>query len=168
MIKMSYYFVEGQVLQHTHLPPYGAKPLKHNLKLLLPSLISELHINFQAWGKLGYSPGPISPKRVYFNEQGKIAFAFERTEKPLALSQTGSGRDLAAWLVLLDKWMETYVIIARARLIWNLQELSSALSFLTPAFLPPRLVAHPPDNWERMAIALATTIADGELSTPRL
>jgi hypothetical protein len=59
--------------------------------------------------------------------------------------------------------METYVVIARARTMWNLRELASALSFVTPACLPTRLVAHPPNNWERVALALAMTIADGPI-----
>ncbi len=163
---MGYYFVAQERIVYTPKPPLGMKPLKHNLARLLPPLIGALHTSFRAWGVAGYSPGPITPNRVYFNEQGNIAFAFafDDEERPLPLLQAGAGRDLAAWLVLLDKWMETYVIIARARMVWNLHELASALSFLSPAFLPVRLAAHPPnDNWERVAIALSITLADGPL-----
>lgn len=160
---LDYYFIEQQRLHHQPAPPAGVRPLKHNLGLLLPPLISHLHASFHAWGQLGYSPGPLSPKRVYFNAAGLVAFEFFDRQKPLPLSQAGVGPDLAAWLVLLDKWMETYVIIARARTTWSLQELASALSFVTPAFLPTRLTAHPPANWERVAVALAMTIVDGPL-----
>jgi hypothetical protein len=74
--------------------------------------------------------------------------------------QVGLAPSLAAWFVMLDKWMETYVVLARARTIWSVDELCSALTFLTPAFLPDKLVAHPPNNWERVAQALAIVIAD--------
>lgn len=161
---MGYYFVEQQRLVYSKVPPAGVKPLKHNLGVLLPPLISELHASFHAWGQLGYSPGPISDRNVYFSEHGRVAFGFAEKDKPRPLPQVGVGPDLATWLVLLDKWMETYVVIARARMTWNLQELASALSFLTPAFLPAKLVARPPDNWERVAIALSIAVADGSVS----
>jgi len=161
---MGYYSIEQQRLVYSKKSPFGMKPLKHNLALLLPPLIGTLHTSFRAWSLAGYSPGPITPNRVYFNEQGKIAFEFYDAYRPLPLWQGGAGPDLAAWFVLLDKWMETYVIIARARMVWTLPELASALAFLTPAFLPTRLAAHPPnDNWERVAVALSITLADGAL-----
>lgn len=160
---MGYYFTEQQRLVYRKLPPAGVKPLKHNLGFLLPPLISELHASFHAWGVIGYSPGPLSPNRVYCNADGLVAFYFDDSDKPLPLLQVGSGPDLAAWLVLLDKWMETYVVIARARMMWNLRELASALSFVTPAYLPTRLAAHPPNNWERVAVALSLVLADGTL-----
>ncbi len=161
---MDYYSIEQQRLICSKKPPLGMKPLKHNLARLLPPLIGALHTSFHAWSLAGYSPGPITPNRVYVNEQGSIAFDFDDGCRPLPVAQRGAGPDLAAWFVLLDKWMETYVIIARARMVWNLHELASALAFLTPAFLPVRLAAHPPnDNWERVAVALSITLADGPL-----
>jgi len=60
--------------------------------------------------------------------------------------------------------METFVVIARARSIWTVGELGAALTFMTPAFLPARLVAQAPDNWARVALALATAVADGPLA----
>lgn len=160
---MGYYFIEQPRLVYSEKPPAGTKPLKHNLALLLPPLVSDLHLSFRAWGQLGYSPGELSPNRVYLNAQGLVAFWFDDGCKPQPLPQVGIGPDLAAWLVLLDKWMETYVVIARARMTWNLRELASALSFLSPAFLPILLTAHPPANWERVAVALAQTLVDGAL-----
>lgn len=160
---MGYYFVEQQRLIYSEKPPAGAKPIKHSLALLLPPLVSNLHASFQAWGRLGYSPDELSPNRVYLNAQGLVAFYFDDGAQPSPLPQIGIGPDLAAWLVLLDKWMETYVVIARARTTWNLRELASALSFVTPAFLPLLLTAHPPLNWERVAVALALAVADGSL-----
>jgi hypothetical protein len=47
--------------------------------------------------------------------------------------------------------------------VWNVQELGGALAFLSPAFLPPALMTQPPDNWARVAQALAIAVADGEL-----
>ncbi|MEZ4862639.1 MAG: hypothetical protein R3C14_15095 [Caldilineaceae bacterium] len=161
---MSYYFIKHDRLNQCEDAPNGAKPLKHNLRLLLPPLVSVLHTNFRAWNTLGYSPGPLLPKRVYYNAQGDLAFYFWDNEQPQPLRQVGCSPDLAAWLVLLDKWMETYVVIARARTVWQQQELASALTFLTPAYLPAQLVAHPPANWERVAYALATTLADGPIT----
>lgn len=161
---MLYYYIEQENLLSSQEPPSGAKPLKHSLGILQPSLVSELHRNFSAWGRLGFSPGLLSPNGVYFNEQGLVAFCYQGADKPHSLLQIGVGPDLAAWLVLLDKWMETYVVIARARMVWNLHELASALSFVSPAFLPTTLVAHPPDNWERVAVALSHTLADGSLA----
>ena len=161
---MLYYFVEQERLLSSQEPPSGVKPLKHNLGILQPLLVSELHRSFRTWGRLGFSPGLLSPNRVYCNEEGLVAFSDKDADKPQPLLQIGAGPDLAAWLVLLDKWMETYVVIARARRVWNLPELASALSFVSPAFLPPTLVAHPPDNWERVAVALSRALADGPLT----
>jgi hypothetical protein len=72
-------------------------------------------------------------------------------------------QELAAWLVLLDKWMETFVVIARARSIWSVQELAGALTFTSRPFLPAAIVHMPPDNWERVAQALAQAVGEGPL-----
>lgn len=160
---MNYFsIVDGQLTQSA-TAPVGAKLFKHQLALLLPPLVSELHRAFRAWGDAGYSPLNVDARRIYFNAQGELAFHFMNGERPRPLMQIGPAPDLAAWLVLLDKWMETFVVIARARTVWRVAELSSALTFLTPAYLPPKLVAHPPDNWVRVAQALASVVADGEL-----
>ena len=161
---MSYYRIVDGVVVQSNEPPTGAKLLKHNLKLLLPPLITELHHSFRAWGLAGVSPGPVIARRTYFNAQGELAFHFLDGSRPRPLMQVGLAPNLAAWFVMLDKWMETYVVLARARTIWSVNELFSALTFLTPAFLPDKLVAHPPDNWERVAQALAVAIADGPLT----
>jgi hypothetical protein len=64
---------------------------------------------------------------------------------------------------LLDKWMETFVIVARARQVWTPDELASAMTFVNPLWLPHALVAQPPNNWERVIRVLATAVADGPL-----
>jgi hypothetical protein len=161
---MSYFFVQDRQLIQTPQPPAGVKPLLANTRLLLPPLIGDLHRNFQAWDAAGYSPGPVTPERVWIGAKGALAFLFTGSAAPKPLLQVGLSPDLAAWLVLLDKWMETFVVVARARSVWSVEELGTALPFLTPAFLPPRLVKQPPDNWARVAAALATAVADGPLA----
>jgi len=160
---MAYYSIVNGELLNSAEPPSGAKPFKHQLNLLLPPLVSELHHAFRAWALAGLSPGPLLIKHIYFTNQGQLAFYFWEGAQPKPLTAVGGAPDLAAWLVLLDKWIETFVVLARARTVWPIEELTSALTFLTPAYLPDKLVAHPPNNWERVAQALALTIADGPL-----
>jgi hypothetical protein len=159
---MRYFSIQAQRLIQTNQPPAGHQPLLSNPQLLLPPLIGALHRSFAAWGAAGYSPGPITPPRVWISPAGTLAFA--GVTQPPRLLQIGLAPDLAAWLVLLDKWMETFVVVARARNVWGVQELAAALIFLTPAFLPPALIQHTPDNWARVAAALARAVADGPLA----
>ncbi len=161
---MTYYSIINGELIGSVTPPQGAKLFKHQLNLLLPPLVSELHHAFRAWSLAGFSPGPLYVKHIYFNEEGLLAFYYWKEARPKSLMAVGGAPDLAAWLVLLDKWVETFVVLARARTVWSAEELTSALPFLTPAYLPDKLVAHPPDNWERVAQALALTVADGPLA----
>ena len=161
---MPYFFIQDKTVVHTPLPPAGMLPFIQRTEQLLPPLITALHRNFQAWGRLGLSPGPVTADRIWFGADGNLAFRFKRAATPAPLLQIGQAPELAAWLVLLDKWMETFVVIARARSIWTVGELGAALTFMTPAFLPARLVAQPPDNWTRVAQALALAVADGPLA----
>lgn len=160
---MAYYSIVNGALVTSAAPPKGAKPFKHQLNLLLPPLVTELHHAFRAWNLAGVSPGPLLVKQTYISEEGLLAFYFWKEARPQPLTNVGGAPDLAAWLVLLDKWIETFVVLARARTVWRAEELTSALPFLTPAYLPDKLVAHPPDNWERVAQALALVVADGPL-----
>ncbi|MFN8486875.1 MAG: hypothetical protein U0350_04730 [Caldilineaceae bacterium] len=161
---MSYFFVQDQELQNSTQPPVGMEPLPKRIDWLLPPLITDLHRSFKMWGATGYSPGPVSPDRVWFAKDGRLAFTFPRNAAPKKLMDVGLAPDLAAWLVLLDKWMETFVVVARARALWDVQALVGALTFMTPAFLPRALVVQPPNNWARVAQALAAAIADGPMS----
>ena len=156
----------GVIRRHAQ-PPRGFVRLLEHPGLLLPPIVSALHESFFAWGLAGYSPGPVTPERIWCTPQGHVAVAFDDRLTPQPLLQVGQAPDLAAWLVLLDKWMETYVIIARARTIWPPRELAGALTFLTPAFLPASLLAVAPDNWERVATALAIAVLDGPLKSDR-
>jgi hypothetical protein len=160
---MTYYSIVDNKLFASAEPPPAAKLFKHQLKLLLPPLVTELHQAFRAWGVAGLSPGPVLARRIYFNKEGTLAFHFLEGARPKSVKTVGGAPDLAAWLVLLDKWIETFVVLARARTVWSPEELTSALTFLTPAYLPDKLVAHPPDNWESVAQALALIVADGPL-----
>src|SRR5690606_11664069 len=71
--------------------------------------------------------------------------------------------DIASWLVLLDKWMDTFVVVARARTVWTPNELAGAMIFVNPMWLPKALVAQPPNNWLRVVQALAAAVADRPL-----
>ena len=103
------------------------------------------------------------PDRLSVDPNDQLYFEFPKNTRPQPLTQIGPAPDLAGWLVLLDKFMETYVVIARARTLWTPAELAGALSFTTPALLPTTLVDTPPDNWQRVAQALAIAVADGPL-----
>jgi hypothetical protein len=139
-------------------------PLLGNAERLLPPVVGSLHRHLWAWGRAGLSPGPLVAERVWLGPEGALAIAFADPQEPRPLLQVGIAPELAAWLVLLDKWVETFVVIARARAVWAPSELAGALTFVTPAFLPRRLVQQPPNNWVRVAEALAQAVADGPLA----
>lgn len=156
----SYYVVEQGKLNSTLQPPIGLMPIAHGHAMLQPPLMVRLHRSFRAWGEAGYSPGPITPQRVFAGAEGQLAFSFAEGQHPARLMQNvGAAQDLAAWLVLLDKWAGTQNVIEQAQAVWSPQQLASALPFVTPAFLPGTLVAYPPANWVRVARAIAYTLA---------
>lgn len=158
---MTFFFVEEGRLRQGPAPPAQAQTIANVSASLTPPVITELHRQLRAWDEVKLSPGPITPARTWVSPAGRLAFAFEEGQKPSAqIATVGQAPDLAAWLVLLDKFMETFVVVARARGIWSPDELGAALTFTTPAFLPSLLVAHPPNNWKRVAQALASTVAD--------
>lgn len=151
-------------LGETNAPPEGSRPIAQATALLLPPVISSLHINFHAWQRAGLSPGPVIAERVWVNPAGELAVEFGEGSHPTPIYPVGEMAGLAGWLVLLDKWVETFVVIARARAIWSTGELAGALSFTTPSLLPAKLVHTAPNNWERVALALALAVADGPLA----
>jgi hypothetical protein len=158
-----FYQVQQGVLRPSTQPDPGLKPINQAGATLLPPAIGELHWAFRQWGELGLSPAPVTAERVWVSLAGALAFHFAPGAAPRPLTHVGLARELAAWLVLLDKWMETYVVVARARKVWRVEDLGGALTFVTPAFLPPALVSQPPDNWERVAHALAIVALDGPM-----
>lgn len=160
---MPYYFVrDNEFFSATDLPA-GAQRLSHLGKSLLPPVITELHRNLHHWGLLGKRPGLLTPDRVWATPEGLLIIGFEAGQAPYPLLHIGMAPDLASWFVLLDKWMETFVIVARARTVWTPNELASAMTFVNPLWLPKPLVAQPPNNWQRVVRALATAVADGPL-----
>lgn len=158
-----YHVVDGQLKLEYHAPANG-KSFVRAAAALLPPQITKLHEQFRAWSEAGFSPSPVLAYRIWLGPDDELYFHFTGDASPTALGAVGGALDLAAWLVLLDKWMETFVVIARARAVWSPQELASALPFTTPPFLPPQLVTDPPDNWARVAQALAQATVDGPLA----
>jgi hypothetical protein len=162
---MSYYYhIQNGQMQATFHAPSGSKSFVRIAGELLPPQISQLHEQFQAWGAMGLSPGPVLGHRIWLGPQNELCFHFPGNDEPAPLDAVGLAPHLAAWLVLLDKWMETFVVIARARAVWTPLELASALCFTCPPFLPPQLMREPPDNWARVAHALAVAVADAPLA----
>lgn len=155
----SYFIVDEGRLRSTIEPPVGLIPIVHGHTMLLPPLAIPLHRNFRTWGDAGFSPGTITPQRSFVGPQGQLAFSFAEGQMPNGLlANVGAAPDLAAWLVLLDKWMATQDVIESARAVWSSQELATALPFITPAFLPASLVSYPPENWVRTARAIAHSL----------
>ena len=159
-----FYSIVDHTVHSTPQPPAGMRPIAAVAGQLLPPAITDLHHGLRAWGEIGLSPGVISPERVWCSADGRLAFDFAPKAAPSPVAHVGLAQELAAWLVMLDKWMETFVVIARARAVWSADELAGALSFATPAFLPRALVYMPPDTWERVATALAIAVDDGDLA----
>lgn len=161
---MTFYFIQAGTLQRSEQPPPHSAPFAQQGAALLPPLISALHENFAAWAQAGFSPGPIYATRIWVGRDGALAFRFPAHCAPQPLPVVGLAPDLAAWLVLLDQWMETFVVVARARSVWTPAQLGSAIPFLSPAYLPPELTGGQPETWQRLAAALALAVVDGPLS----
>ena len=159
---MPFYTIRAGAVQRADQPPAGCAPLVVQGAAILPPLISELHTNFAAWGRAGVSPGPVCAQRLWVGRDGALAWRFDAETQPRRLNHVGFAPDLAAWLVLLDQWMETFVVVARARSVWTPSELAGTLPFLSPAYLPAALTAQPA-NWSRVAQAVAIAVIDGPL-----
>jgi hypothetical protein len=159
-----YKMIRDGTLWSTSMPPDSTQNILLASDLLLPPLITDLHRSLRAWSTAGYTPGFIDPARVFINGAGIVAFAFADTESPARLPQNiGAAPDLAGWLILLDKWMETFVVVARARHVWTPAELSAALPFISPVYQPTTLIELAPVNWARVGRAVAEAVADGPL-----
>lgn len=156
-----YFEAENGQLVATVLPPAGAAPIAAVAHLLLPPQIEALHRRFRGWGEAGMSPGAVTPARTWCGDDNRLFFRFDDGHSPLPLTHVRLARELAAWLVMLDQWLETDVIMARARNVWSTGELAAALSFMTPVFLPSALQTVDAHHWERVALALARIVAAG-------
>lgn len=157
---MPYRFVRDQQLISVEALPSGAKPIAELGAALLPPLVTELHRSLAAWRGVGHRPGPLTADRVWVDPAGTLIVFDAPDHQSLPLLHIGMAPELAAWLVLLDKWIETHEVVARARSVWSSAELAGALTFLNPVYLPAALVAQPPNNWERVAQAVAGAVAD--------
>ncbi len=164
-----YYSIINGLPSPSVRPPTSTRPFAEQIPLLLPPQVGALHEAFRAWGQAGFSPGTLAPPRIWWgsstDDAVDLAFYLDTNRPPRALSQSDTARDLAAWLVLLNRYVETFVVVARARAVWSPAELSGALSFATPAFLPAALgrLANGNDGWAQVAAALAVAVADGPL-----
>lgn len=155
-----YFWLDEHRLLSAWEPPAGMLPIDKLQFHIKPPLVTELHRRLRDWGDTGLSPGEIVPDRIWGDEQGALAFRFAGSTFPKPLTHVGLARELAAWLVMLDQWVETFVVVARARAVWPAAELAGALTFMTPVFLPPALQLSDPARWERMAVALAGAVGD--------
>ena len=162
---MAYYSIQGQEVRGEDTLPQSTQTFQQYIEQLSPTRVTIFHQQIQTWGKHNLSPGPMLADRIHVGDDDTLYFEFVKKTKPQPLTQIGPAPDLAGWLVLLDKFMETYVVIARARTLWTPAELAGALSFTTLALLPKALVHTPPDNWHRVAQALAIAVADGPLNS---
>ena len=160
---MPYYFVRDDAFVAANTPPTGAQRIAQLGESLLPAVITELHCSLHKWGELGKRPGLLTPDRVWATPDGQLIVYFEEGQAPYPLLHVGMAPDLATWFVLLDKWMETFVVVARARTVWKPAELAAAMTFANPLWLPKPLLAQPPNNWERVVKTLAVAVADGPL-----
>ena len=160
---MPYYFVQNAELTSALQPPAGAQRLAQLGTSLLPAAVTELHRSLHTWGTLGKRPGLLTADRVWATKEGVLVVYFEEGQAPYPMLHVGMAPDLATWFVLLDKWMETFVVVSRARTVWTPDELAAAMIFVNPMWLPKALVAQPPKNWERVVAALAAALADGPL-----
>lgn len=162
----TYYYIHNQQLQSSVQPPVGLMPIAHAGMMQQAPYVEALHRNLRAWGDAGFSTGPLTPQSVFVGANGALALLFADGRKPAPLTTIpGAAPDVAAWLVLLDKSLPTDTVVQRAALVWSRAELAAALPFVTPVLLPPVLVRYPPENWVRVAHALAA-VAAGAFAAP--
>jgi hypothetical protein len=160
---MPYWIAQQGSLQRMASPSPAMRLIAQLRAAELQPLLPSLHAGLRAWADLRLSPGPIVPSRVLVDSAGQVAFRSPDDAEPLPLLvNVGAAPDVAAWIVLLDKSVETQPVVATAKQVWTHQELATALPFVTPAFLPAELLGQPPDNWLRVARALAAVAAESD------
>ena len=158
-----YWCDDNGELTESHGHPPKSRPIAAAVEWMGPELISDLHRSFARWTEARLSTGPVLPHRLWIDQSGLVAIRFA-TGAPDRLPEVGAGEELAQWFVLLSKWMETYVVLARARGVWSTPALAAALPFLSPCMLPRPLAQLPPDNWEEVARGLAAIVLDNASS----
>lgn len=139
-------------------PPQSGRRITSAAEWLEPALLPALHQSFRAWGMASLSPGAVTPERIWITAEGRVYFRFANGDEPIPQSSVGSQAGLAAWLILLDKYIKPPAVIATARPIWPKSDLAGALIFTTPGLLPAPLLRLQPNNWERVARSLAASI----------
>lgn len=157
-----WYDNDGSLTKSPRHPPLS-RPIATAAEWLTPPLVSYLHSHFARWTAAQLSPGPVIPQRLWIDQDGRVAFRFADGE-PASMPVVGAGEALAQWFVLLSKWMEIHVVLARSRTLWPHSLLLGALPFITPSLLPRQLAQFPPDNWEQVARGLAAIIAEGAVA----
>lgn len=165
MARWYWYSEDGkQIASPVH--PKDSRPIAAAAEWVNPALVSDLHNSFALWAAAGRSPGPVIPRRIWIDRSGRVAVRFGKGA-PQPLPDVGAGEPLAQWLALLSKWMDVYVVLARARSVWSLFDLAAALPFTSPCLLPRPLAQMPPDSWEQVARGLAAIVAEGELPSAK-
>ena len=160
---MWYWYDNDGSLTSSPLHPPLSRPIATAAEWLTPPIVSNLHSHFARWTSAKVSPGPVIPHRLWIDQHGEAAFRFA-DGGPASMPEVGAGEALAQWLVLISKWMEIHVVLARARTVWSHSLLLGALPFITPSLLPRQLAHFPPDNWEQVARGLAAIIAEGAVA----
>ncbi|MDE0312429.1 MAG: hypothetical protein OXI52_09205 [Caldilineaceae bacterium] len=158
-----YWYENNGSLTTSHHHPPLSRPIATAAEWLTPPIVSNLHGHFARWTSAQISPGPVIPQRLWIDRDGRAAFRFADGE-PAAMPVVGAGEALAQWFVLLSKWMEIHVVLARSRTVWPHSQLLGALPFITPSLLPRQLAQFPPDNWEQVARGLAATVAESTVA----
>jgi hypothetical protein len=157
-----YYFTPSGGLNANKLPPVGSRPFLEATSWLQPALLDALNRSFHAWGAAHLSPGIVTPERIWITVDGTVAFQFTKNQRPAAQSAVGAQAGLAAWLVLLDRYIDTDELLSQTSKQWSVSELVGTLPFITPPLLPLSLLQLSPDNWEQVARALAKVVVNAK------
>jgi hypothetical protein len=157
-----YYFTLSGGLNANRLPPVGSRPFLEATSWLQPALLDALNRSFHAWGAAHLSPGIVTPERIWITVDGTVAFQFAKNQRPAAQSAVGAQAGLAAWLVLLDRYVDREELLSQARKQWSVNELVGTLPFITPPLLPHSLLQLSPNNWEHVARALAKVVVNAK------
>lgn len=162
---MRFWMIAQGRLRRMVAMPQGMTPIVNIPPEQLAAEIGLLHLALQEWMRQQLSPGPLVAARVFVGAGGQLAFSADDESEPQPLMvHVGPSLDLAGWLLLLDKWVETERVLQSARAVWSAQELAGALPFMTPAFLPAELVNLPPQNAATLARAVSALLVQASVA----